>query len=189
MKLIYKGKFNGDPASVPHGEHKPNAVPFREIQNYKTLSLVMNAAAIVLLIPLFILLFLRGGRDAFCVSGCLLALLSMIPHEFLHAVCFRETVYLYRGGGLLFVTGPEDMSRRRFVFLSLLPNLVFGFVPFVLFLMVPQWSVLGSMGALCITMGAGDYYNVMNALTQMPKGARTYLYGIHSYWYLPDTIK
>ena len=35
-------------------------------------------------------------------------------------------------------------------------------------------------------MGIGDYYNVINALIQMPKGARTYLYGFHSYWYLPE---
>ena len=189
MKLIYKGKFNGDPASIPHGEHKPDAVPFREIQNFKTLSLVMNVAAIVLLVPLFALLFLRGGGKAYSFLGCLLALLTLIPHEFLHAICFRETVYLYRGGGLLFVTGPEDMSKLRFVFLSLLPNLVFGFVPFVLFLIAPQWSIFGSMGALCICMGVADYYNVINALTQMPKGARTYIYGMNSYWYLPDNTK
>ena len=34
-------------------------------------------------------------------------------------------------------------------------------------------------------MGFGDYMNVFNALTQMPRGARTYLYGFHSYWYQP----
>ena len=35
-------------------------------------------------------------------------------------------------------------------------------------------------------MGSGDYYNIINALTQMPRGARTYLHGFHSYWYLPE---
>ena len=35
-------------------------------------------------------------------------------------------------------------------------------------------------------MGIGDYYNIINALIQMPKGAKTYLYGFHSYWYLPE---
>ncbi|MCI8497238.1 MAG: DUF3267 domain-containing protein, partial [Clostridiales bacterium] len=34
--------------------------------------------------------------------------------------------------------------------------------------------------------GAGDYYNVFNALTQMPKGARTYLYQFNSFWYMPE---
>ena len=37
MKLIYKGKFNGDANSIPHGEHKPGAVKFREPENPKKL--------------------------------------------------------------------------------------------------------------------------------------------------------
>ena len=39
-------------------------------------------------------------------------------------------------------------------------------------------------GVIAVAMGAGDYYNVFNALTQMPKGARTYLYQMNSYWYI-----
>ena len=119
--------------------------------------------------------------------GCLLSLVALFPHELLHAVCFREDVYLYTNlkQGMLFVVGPEDMSRARFVFMSLLPNLVFGFLPYVLGMLFPQCVFLLAFGALNIGSGAGDYYNVFNALTQMPKGARTYLHGFHSYWYIP----
>ena len=88
--------------------------------------------------------------------------------------------------GMMFVVGPEDMSKTRFVLMSLCPNIVFGLIPFVLFLINPQWRVLGTMGAMAITMGAGDYLNVFNALTQMPKGARTYLYEFNSWWYMPE---
>ena len=40
--------------------------------------------------------------------------------------------------------------------------------------------------SLALVSGAGDYLNVFNALTQMPKGSRTYLYEFHSWWYLPE---
>ena len=33
--------------------------------------------------------------------------------------------------------------------------------------------------------GVGDYMNAWNGATQMPRGALTYLSGMHSYWYLP----
>jgi hypothetical protein len=46
--------------------------------------------------------------------------------------------------------------------------------------------VLGGLGALAIGAGAGDYFNVYNALTQMPRGARTYMCGMHSFWYIPE---
>ena len=116
------------------------------------------------------------------------ALLSMFPHEILHASCFKEEVYLYTNfsKGMLFVVGPEDMTKGRFIFMSMLPNLVFGFIPFIIFLFVPKLVVLGAMGSICIGMGFGDYFNVFNAIRQMPKGALTYLSGFHSYWYLPE---
>ena len=70
--------------------------------------------------------------------------------------------------------------------MSLLPNLVFGFLPFVLFLLQPQWSILGTLGVISIGCGVGDYYNVYNALTQVPKGAIIYNKGFHSYWAYPS---
>ena len=189
MKLHWAGEYNLDPASLPHAEPKPNAVPFREAENTKKLAVIANVIALVLLAALAAALFvrLRGkiGRWSFLV-GALLSLLTMLPHEVLHAACFVEDVYLYTNlkQGMLFVTGPEDMSRGRFVGMSLLPNLVFGIVPYAIGFAL-RLPTLGYFGAFCISMGAGDYYNIFNALTQMPRGARTYIDGFRSYWYLP----
>ncbi len=193
MKLTYKGKYNGDPASLPCREHKPNAVQFKEFDNMKQLAVIVNVIAVVLTVPLLAGLYLRMGADIRDFDfigiyiGLVLSLVSMFPHEFLHAVCFKKEVYLYTNfkQGMLFVTGPETMSKARFIFMSLLPNLVFGFLPYLIFMLFPHLTFLGSLGALAIGMGAGDYYNVFNALRQMPKGARTYMHGLHSYWYMP----
>ena len=35
MKITWKGKFDGNAESLPHGEHKPNAVKFKEIDDIK----------------------------------------------------------------------------------------------------------------------------------------------------------
>lgn len=191
MKLLYKGKYQSE-ADLPVRAHPPGAVPFREMEDMKKLGLVMN----LLSIPLFVLtiagLLLRGGTAVLDDSlvlplGMAASMLTLFPHELLHAVCFKGEVELWTNlkMGMLFVVGTEDMSKTRFVFLSLLPNLVFGFLPYVLYLLNPQWLFLGAMGALCIPMGIGDYYNVYNCLTQVPKGALVYLSGMHSYWYRP----
>ncbi len=196
MKLVYKGEFSGDPADLPHGEHKPGAVPFREIQDPKKLGIVANVVAFVITI---VCVFAYSFRMALAgvawekswpllLVGAGLSVLCLFPHEFLHAICFRETVYLYTNlkQGMLFVTGPEDMSKGRFIFLSLCPNLVFGLIPFLMGMIWPQFVALGMLGALSLGAGAADYYNVFHAVTQMPRGARTYLYGFHSWWYLPE---
>lgn len=187
MKLVYKGNFDGNPESLPGREHMPGAVPFKEMQDVKKFAVLMNMAAAVVMIVLMVLLFVRNGIGSYSIVGCILPLFCLFPHEILHALCFKEEVCLYTcwSKGMLFVTGQETMSKGRFIFMSLLPNIVFGFVPYLLFMIHPQWKIFGTLGAISIGMGAGDYYNAFHAATQMPKGARTYLDKFNSYWYMP----
>ncbi len=194
MRIIWKGKFDGNEESLPHGEHKPNAVKFQEIDDIKKLGLVLNLLSVPLMIVTYAIVLLRGGFDVILEhfwiywAGILAAIACLIPHEFIHAMCFRKEAYIYTNlkNGMLFVVAPEDMSKSHFIVMSLMPNQIFGFVTFLLNLIFPQLGFLGILGATSIPMGIGDYYNIINSLTQMPKGAITYLHGFHSYWYLPE---
>lgn len=188
MKLVYKGRFDGNTESLPHREHVTGAVKFNEADSPKELARRINLASVILAVILFAAAGLWGGGSRLNGWGILAALLTMFPHEILHALCFKEDVYLYTcfSKGMLFVVGPEHMSKTRFIFMSMLPNVIFGFLPFAFFLINPEASFCRTMGILCILMGMGDYYNVFNAVTQMPKGARTYLYQFNSYWYMPE---
>lgn len=191
MKLHYKGKYDLNPDSLPHGDHKPNAVAFKEAKDTKSLALIANIGCFILIILLAIPAFIRckANFDFLQLAiGCMGSLLILFPHEILHAICFKDDVYLYTNWsqGLLFVVGPESMSKGRFVLMSLLPNIVFGIVPYIIGMIFPQLMFLLALGTLAIGMGFGDYYNVFNALTQMPKGAKTYLYKFNSFWYMPQ---
>lgn len=193
MKLHYRGKYNLDPTTLPTCKHQPNAVKFKEVDSTKELAAIANDIAIVLMILLSIPVYLKYKGSLFdyfdeMMVGAMLPLLTMFPHELLHALCFKEDVYLYTDfkQGLLFVVGCETMSKQRFIFMSLLPNIVFGFIPYMISFLGIQYLTLAVLGVVAIGMGAGDYYNVFNALTQMPKGARTYLYQMNSYWCIPE---
>ena len=193
MKLHYKGKFDGKEETLPQREHPAGAVQFRE-PDAKKFTLIANIGALLLAAVLLVPFVLRGMpyfSDKTPVQlwiACLLFLAAMFPHEFLHALCFRGDVELYTWfkRGALFVVGTEDMRKGRFIFMSLLPNLVLGVVPFVVFLFLPQLTALGFFGLIAISAGFGDYINVFFALTQMPKGAKTYMSGFHSFWYKPE---
>ncbi len=190
MRLHYKGKYDLNPESLPYKPHLPGAVAFKEAKDIKTLGMIANGLAFVLLIPVVFFLYLRYGSSIFSglLWGSVLSLLCIFPHELLHAICFKEDVYLYTDfrHGMCFVVGPETMSRGRFILMSLLPNLVFGFIPYIVALVIPRLPILGAFGALSIIMGVGDYYNIFNAATQMPRGARTYLHRFNSFWYMPE---
>lgn len=196
MKFHYTGAFDGNIENLPKREHHPNAVPFKEAKNIKTFSIIVNLASILIMI-LFAIPYVILAKEYIINSrwgiftGALCSLLTLFPHELLHAVCFKDDVYMYTAfsKGLLFVVGNEDMSKARFIFMSLLPNLVFGVVPYIIALIFPNLVMLGIMGIVCIGMGAGDYVNVFNAATQMPKGAKTYICGFNSYWYKKNEVK
>lgn len=193
MKLIYKSEYDGNPDHLPTNGIKEGSVKFKEIDDITKAGLLFNVIAAIIMIILIIILMIRYSfltiidSPAFMI-GVIGSLVVLFPHELLHALCFKEEVYLYTAWkkGMLFVLGLEPMTKKRFIFMSLLPNLVFGFIPYFLALTIPQLSFLGVFGALCIGMGAGDYYNVFNALTQMPKGSYAYMYKMNTYWYVDE---
>ena len=197
MKLSFKKEFDGDLNKLPKREVE-GSTPFKEPKSLTSLSIIANIIGGVLMIAALIPVFVIPGANDFLgdnfsnnlfqmVIGAVLLLVSMPVHELLHAICFREQVdfYTYLKKGLLFVIGTEDMTKARFIFMCLLPNIVFGLVPYVLFFIFPTHLWLGFFGAVSLGAGAGDYINVFNALTQMPKGSVCYMSGTHSYWYMP----
>ena len=189
IKLHYGGKYTGEKDLISKREHNPKAVPFHE-PSASWFAVLANIGSLIVVVGLMIAAARLSGNSLFGHSrqmklGLFLSLFSLIPHEFLHATCFRQDVYMYTNlsKGMLFVHGTEDMSKKRFVFMSMLPNIVFGFIPFAMFMLNTKLIFCGVMGAICIGMGFGDYINVFNAMTQMPRGAKTYINGFHSYWY------
>ena len=89
MTFHYMGKYSGDPESLPHGEHEPNAVKFREPEDTKKLGMIANGIAVALLIVTGVIYMLRG-RAAWSGWALPLYLLSLVPHEFLHGLCFLQ---------------------------------------------------------------------------------------------------
>lgn len=190
MKIKYMGPYNGEESSLPDGPIPSQAVRFEEPETPQKLVVVASVISVViLLVTLIPALFCEWYSFLGLPSllGMLVSLILSIPHEYVHAICFRETAYIYTNWkqGMLFVVGPEDMSKARFIFMSLLPNILFGLIPYVLGFLLHS-SFLTSLGFMSLSMGAGDYLNVWNAFRQMPKGSKTFLRGFHSWWYKPE---
>ncbi len=189
MKIIFKGRYDGNPESIPTYEHEKNANKIKEFDDMNKFGIIMNVVSFVFIILLgAIYVLVAGGIDKFSTVGFIVPFLLLFPHEIVHAICFKEESYVYTNlkSGMLFVAGPERMSRSRAIFMALLPNLLFGFLPFVAFLINPNLHFLGTIGFISIPMGIGDYYNVFNILTQTPKGSKIYMHRLETYWFLPE---
>ena len=191
--IYFMGKFSGDENDLPmREEHRPGAVRFKEPENMNKLAVVANILSIVIMATVIILLFARcftvGKFSGISFWAYILPLGTLYPHEIIHGLCFKGKAYMYTNlkQGMMFVTGGEDFTKTRFIIMSLMPNIVFGFLPYIIFMINPEWVSLGMFGAFCISMGAGDYINVFNATTQMPKGSLCYMHGFGTWWYMPQ---
>ncbi|MBQ5310627.1 MAG: DUF3267 domain-containing protein [Oscillospiraceae bacterium] len=180
------GKYKEE-SQLDTKEHPEGAVAFKEPKSAKVLGLIGSLISVVILLVIWLTIRAVHNDFRFNIFGFLLSYVLLVPHEFLHALCFRGDVKMYSAltKGMLFVHGTEDMTKLRYIMMSLCPNICFGFIPLILYFIFPQLTLLGTLGMMSVAFGAGDYINIFNALTQMPKGALTYLSGFHSYWYIP----
>lgn len=197
MKLVWKGKMKSL-NDLPKGELPENAVVFKEPETPEKFNLAATFFTLPVTAFAVILFFLKSavyGWISFPVhiAGVLASFLAVLPHELLHAVCFPKDadvgIYYSPKNLMMFVMSVHPVSKARFILLSLLPSMVFGLAPMVIWLFVPDgpfWhGTLFTGGFLSLLMGSGDYVNAVNALRQMPKGAYTQPSGFHSYWFMP----
>ncbi len=186
MKLKYMGKYSGKPENIPLGERAPENVTFRE-------PITAGASFIycILLVLFFHLIYYTWTKasgktiDVWQVAfGILLSFLALFPHQIIHALFFKSEVRFYSGLrlGLIFVSDPEEMSKLRFILMTITPSILFGFIPLILFFIFPNVLFLGVFGFLSVHLD--DCANAIIALFKTPKGERIYIHSFFSYWYI-----
>ncbi|MDM0469044.1 DUF3267 domain-containing protein [Clostridium perfringens] len=201
MKLIWKGKFNGV-EDLPIGELPKNAVRFEEPESAEELAKETRRFLIPVVIFLLIVIFLRikingffGVSDVINIFGIILIPFSILPHEYLHAIFFPKDAEVEMWYSikqrLALVTSTTAITKKRFIFLSLFPNIVFGFLPLIIWIFIPSYmsfisGILFTFGFISLIMGVGDFMNIYNTIKQVPKGAMTQISGFNSYWFFKE---
>lgn len=201
LKLIWKGKFNGV-EDLPIGELPKNAVRFEEPESAEELAKETRRFLIPVVIFLLIVIFLRikingffGVSDVINIFGIILIPFSILPHEYLHAIFFPKDAEVEMWYSikqrLALVTSTTAITKKRFIFLSLFPNIVFGFLPLIIWIFIASYmsfisGILFTFGFISLIMGVGDFMNIYNTIKQVPKGAMTQISGFNSYWFFKE---
>ena len=203
MKLRYMGVCK-DFNKLPVGDLPEHAVKFVEPDNKEELEKAvlpfMLPPIILIGLALLIRFLVYGGLnlnislDMWRVLLICIALIfaAMIIHELLHAICFPKDseVHIYINLSFFFVHSTAPVSKRRFIFMSLLPNIILGFLPLIIWIFVPLPIAISTtvliFSAIMLICGCGDYMNAYNAYRQMPINSMQQLSGMNSYWFMPD---
>ena len=136
-----------------------------------------------------------GVSDVINIFGIILIPFSILPHEYLHAIFFPKDAEVEMWYSikqrLALVTSNTAITKKRFIFLSIFPNIVFGFLPLIIWIFIPSYmsfisGILFTFGFISLIMGVGDFMNIYNTIKQVPKGAMTQISGFNSYWFFKE---
>ena len=155
--------------------------------------MVPAIAVILLVVVLSKLIHVFQHSHILTPFGAVLAVAALLPHELLHALPFgrNATVELYAVPKYLtlFVTCTKPVTKSRFIFLTLLPALVLGWAPLLIWAFKPMYNdTVFTFAVFNILCSCGDYMNAFNAARQMPKGSIQQISGLNSYWYMPSQL-
>ena len=113
-------------------------------------------------------------------------------HEYIHAILYplksKKTIWKYTSNGACFLYCNTKISKLRFIVISLAPMILLGIIPFVIWLFIADKIdltisvVYVIMTWIMVFFAMGDLANVYNTIRQVPKNAKVFNYGLHSYW-------
>lgn len=176
MKLKWKGKLSEENAFV-YPDLPEDAKPFSDSKSSWQMILLIAPVLVMAYIGIQIrlkyvdeIMFSRGAL--FC--GVALAIPFLFIHELLHAICCPRgsivNVYWSTAGISLIPTCP--IKKQRYIIMALLPTLVLGIIPFLIWLFIPAMdatigSIIFAFSIGSLSMSIGDMFNVLIALKKM----------------------
>ena len=108
------------------------------------------------------------------LAGVALALPFLIVHELIHAVCCPRSItilaYITTAGLCLIPDSP--LKKRDYIMMAVMPAIVLGICPFLIWLLIPELSVSISSILFGFSLGnlsvcIGDIYNTILAVIKM----------------------
>lgn len=188
MKIKWIGKYNGTNLPIVPVDASSNALP----------SVTTRHA--LALIPILLLLgfcvYLKNGiigeRIVFTKGmlgiGFLIGIILFPVHEMLHAACFpaESDVFLFFTKQGLGTTCTSPISRNRFILINLLPSVVLGLIPLLVYLVIPKGNanaatILFAVAFLQVGGSYADYINVFHLL-RIPSKSIIQISGEKIFW-------
>ena len=208
--IKFKGIYR-DESQLQKSEMQANGIKFKEPESLNafmakgflcSLALVIAVLCIAGFEIYKLLMFSDIGKNEIIQSvviSVIVIVIGQFVHELIHALFFPgkdlKEIYISRDFTALFVYCTAAISKILFIVMSLAPNVILGIIPLFIGLLcggipiIQIRIVLLLAGCILTIAGIGDYYNVYNAMNQVPKDAVIFSSGMHSYWQGEDVIE
>lgn len=199
FNILFKGNYTSDEQLIKRKHIPDDAVEFGIVSNLH----YEFGRGFLMLIPVFAgmvatTLFKLKGIDYHLTMGIDLLLsfvivivsvsvLTMV-HEIIHALFYplssEKGIWKSNEQGAYFVYCEDEISKTRFLILSLAPMFILGIIPFAVWLLLPNIIPMPYNIAVPIVfwlmtlVSMGDVANVYHVLREVPKKSNIFNYGL-----------
>ena len=200
LNIKYKGKYKDEKQLKEGSTLYKNAKQYKEEETvtaaFKKGALISLPGFIIMLSLAIVMIRITHIKFEYDMLHLAISSILLLPllyvHEIIHALTFpkeaKKDIYSKPQEMALFVYSNAKVSKKRFILICLMPALVLGILPYtigIIFIKVIPAKFLTDIFYISISMymgGIGDFTNVYNTIKQVPKGAKVFNYGYHSYW-------
>ena len=200
LNIRYKGKYKDEKQLKEDSTLYKNAIMFEEeatvTEAFKKGTLLSLPIFLVMLVLAIVMIRINHIKFSYDILHLAISSMLLLPllyvHEIIHALTFpikeKKDIYSKPQEMALFVYSNALVSKKRFILICLMPALILGILPYtigIVFINIIPSKFLIDILYISIAMfmgGIGDFTNVYNTLKQVPKNAKVFNYGYHSYW-------
>lgn len=199
LNIFFKGNYTSDEQLIKRTQIPDDAVEYAVVPNLNkvfgkgfllTFPLFAGMVAATLLKVKGIDYHLTMGIDVIIsfliviVSVSLLTLVHEIIHALFYPVSSVKEIWKAKEQGAYFVYCEDEISKTRLIVLCLAPMFILGIIPFVIWLLLPQFIPMPYNLAVAIVfwlmtiLSLGDVANVYHVLKEIPKDAKVFHHGL-----------
>ncbi len=203
LNITYRGKFENEKQLIGNDKIPQKAIEFKEGKEINDIFNLGFTLMLPIIIPVIIITIIRiqnikGHISLNLKTGCIIAAAILMNyilkfiHEYIHGCLYpiksKKTIWNYTSNGAYFLYCNEKISKTRFIVISLAPMIILGIVPFIIWIFIADKIELTIslvyvfLTWIMIFFSMGDLVNVYNTIKQVPKNAKVFNYGLHSYW-------
>ena len=205
FNIVFKGNYVSDDQLIKRDSIPKEAVEFGIIPNLQGefgrgfLILMPVLAAMVAATFLKVKdldYHLTMGLDvivSFVLTIVSVYLLTFV-HEIIHALFYPadavKEIWKSKEQGAYFVYCEKEIRKERFIIMCLAPMFILGIIPFIIWLILPNYIPMPYSLAVSITfwlmtiVAMGDVANVYHVIKEVPKGAKVFNYGLLRSFYI-----
>ena len=205
FNIVFKGNYVSDDQLIKRDSIPKEAVEFGIIPNlqgeFGRGFLILMPVLAVMIAATFLKVkdldyHLTMGLDvivSFVLTIVSVYLLTFV-HEIIHALFYPadavKEIWKSKEQGAYFVYCEKEIRKERFIIMCLAPMFILGIIPFIIWLILPNYIPMPYNLAVSITfwlmtiVAMGDVANVYHVIKEVPKGANVFNYGLLRSFYI-----